>query len=59
VLHDLKLAELADRVVVLDAGRIVGDGQTANPLTSDLVTRVVGSGLAVAQLSGRTVGLPR
>ncbi|HSW96125.1 MAG TPA: ABC transporter ATP-binding protein [Patescibacteria group bacterium] len=59
VLHDLNLAALADRVVVLDAGRIVGDGAPATALTSDLVTRVFGSGLAVAQVSGRTVVLPR
>jgi len=59
VLHDLNLAALADRVAVLDAGRIVGDGPPATALTLDLVTRVFGSGLAVAQLSGRTVVLPR
>lgn len=59
VLHDLNLAALADRVVVLDAGRIVGDGAPATALTSELVGRVFGSGLAVAQLSGRTVVLPR
>jgi iron complex transport system ATP-binding protein len=59
VLHDLNLAALADRVVVLDAGRIVGDGAPATALTSDVVARVFGSGLAVAQVSGRTVVLPR
>ena len=59
VLHDLNLAALADRVVVLDGGRIVADGPPARALTSDLVARVFGSGLAVAQVSGRTVVLPR
>jgi len=59
VLHDLNLAALADRVVVLDAGRIVGDGAPATALTSAVVARVFGSGLAVAQVSGRTVVLPR
>ena len=59
VLHALNLAALADRVVVLDAGRIVGDGAPATALTSDVVARVFGSGLAVAQVSGRTVVLPR
>ena len=59
VLHDLNLAALADRVVVLDAGLIVGDGAPSTALTSDLVARVFGTGLAVAQVSGRTVVLPR
>jgi len=59
VLHDLNLAALADRVVVLDAGQIVGDGVPGTALTSNLVARVFGSGLAVAQVSGRTVVLPR
>ncbi len=58
VLHDLNLAALADRVVVLDAGRIVGDGAPAVALNGDVVTRVFGAGLAVAQVSGRTVILP-
>jgi iron complex transport system ATP-binding protein len=58
VLHDLNLAALADRVVVLDAGRIVADGPPAVALAADLVARVFGPGLAVAQVSGRTVVLP-
>ena len=58
VLHDLNLAALVDRVVVLDAGRIVIDGGPATSLATDVVTRVFGAGLAVAQVSGRTVVLP-
>jgi len=59
VLHDLNLAALADRVVVLDAGRVVADGEAAIALAADIVARVFGAGLAVAQVSGRTVVLPR
>ncbi|HEY8807536.1 MAG TPA: ABC transporter ATP-binding protein [Candidatus Limnocylindria bacterium] len=59
VLHDLNLAALADRVVVMDAGRIVSDGAPEAALDAALVSRVFGPGLAVAQVSGRTVILPR
>jgi iron complex transport system ATP-binding protein len=58
VLHDLNLAALADRVVVLDRGKIVGDGTPAAALAADLVSQVFGPGLTVAQVSGRTVVLP-
>lgn len=58
VLHDLNLATLADRVVVLDAGRVVADGPPATALAAAVVTRVFGPGLTIAQLSGRTVILP-
>lgn len=59
VLHDLNLATLAERVLVLDAGRIVADGAPAEALDADLVRRVFGDDLAVSQVSGRTVILPR
>ena len=58
VLHDLNLAALADRVVVLDAGRIVADGPPAVALSADVVSRVFGAGLASVQVGGRTVILP-
>jgi iron complex transport system ATP-binding protein len=58
VLHDLNLAALADRIVVLDGGRIVADGGPAVALAADVVARVFGPGLQVAQASGRTVILP-
>ena len=58
VLHDLNLAALADRIVVLDAGRIVADAAPEVALAADVVTRVFGAGLTVAHVSGRTVILP-
>lgn len=59
VLHDLNLAALAERVLVLDAGRIVADGPPAVALAPEVVARVFGDGLMVEQLAGRTVVLPR
>lgn len=59
VLHDLNLAALAERVVVLEAGRIVADAAPAIALSADIVARVFGPGLVVAQVSGRTVIVPR
>ena len=58
VLHDLNLAALADRVVVLDDGSVVADGPPATALAGDVVRRVFGDGLVVSQLGGRTVVLP-
>ena len=58
VLHDLNLATLADRVLVLAGGRVVADGAPATALQQEVVGRVFGPGLAVAQLSGRTVIVP-
>ena len=58
VLHDLNLAALADRVVVMDAGRIVADGVPSVALAADVVASIFGAGLLVAQVSGRTVILP-
>ena len=59
VLHDLNLAALAARVVVLDDGVVVADGPPATALAPDTVTRVFGEGLVVTQVGDRTVVLPR
>ena len=58
VLHDLNLATLADRVVVMAEGRVVADGAPATALEAGVVARVFGPQLAVAQVSGRTVIMP-
>ena len=59
VLHDLNLAALADRVVVMADGAVVADGPPVTALAPDVVSRVFGDGLAVMQVAGRTVVLPR
>ena len=58
VLHDLNLAALADRVIVMDAGAVVADGASSVALAADVVGRVFGTGLAVTHVGGRTVILP-
>lgn len=47
VVHDLNLAALADRVVVLEAGGVRGVGAPAGVLTGELVTAVFGPGWRV------------
>ncbi|MEP7002910.1 MAG: ABC transporter ATP-binding protein [Chloroflexota bacterium] len=59
VLHDLNLAALADRVIVLRDGSVHADGSPALALSAEVVGRVFGDGLAVTQVGGRTVVLPR
>ena len=59
VLHDLNLAALAGRVVVMADGSVVADGPPVTALAPDIVSRVFGDGLAVMQVAGRTVVLPR
>jgi len=50
VLHDLNLASaMAERIVIVDGGRIVADGPPAVVLTQDSVERVFGEGLLVLE----------
>ena len=58
VLHDLNLATLADRAIVLDRGRIVADGPPGIAFQADNLRQVFGAGLMVVQASDRTVILP-
>ena len=62
VLHDLALAAAyADRIVVLENGRIAADGPPASVLREDLLTRVYGYPVEVFAhpRSGATLVIPR
>lgn len=59
VLHDLNLAvQFAQRIVVMQAGRIVADGPARTTITADLVERVFRLKGAVSERDGFPVVLP-
>ena len=59
VLHDLNLASaLCDRMLVLDRGRIVGDGAPGAVVTAATIERVFGTGLEVGERAGVPFVLP-
>lgn len=58
VVHDLTLAALADRVVVLAAGRIVRDGSPLDVIDAELVREVFGPGWHVGVHAGRPLVHP-
>ena len=60
VLHDLNLAALCDRVVLLHNGRIAASGTPAHVLEPGILETAYGAGLERAVLpSGRVVVVPR
>jgi iron complex transport system ATP-binding protein len=59
VLHDLGLAaRYADRVVVLDAGRIVADGAPRSVLTSERLAATFGVSADLVEVRGAPVVVP-
>jgi iron complex transport system ATP-binding protein len=59
VLHDLNLASaLASRIVVLDDGVVIRDGDPRDVITTTLVREVFGPGLDVIAHDGRPFVLP-
>jgi iron complex transport system ATP-binding protein len=58
VVHDLNLAALADRVVVIAGGRVVRDGTPLVVLEPELVRDVFGEGWTVIRRDGRPVIVP-
>ncbi len=58
-MHDLTLAgQYADRLVLLDRGRIVAEGSAAEVLTQDNVSRFYGARVRIIDDGGRPVVLP-
>jgi iron complex transport system ATP-binding protein len=59
-MHDLTLAgQYADRMVMLDAGRIVADGPPGEVLTEALVEAHYGAEVDVVPVGGRVAVIPR
>jgi iron complex transport system ATP-binding protein len=58
-MHDLTLAgQYADRLLLLDAGRIVAEGPADQVLTADNIARHYGASVRVLHEAGRVVVLP-
>jgi iron complex transport system ATP-binding protein len=59
VLHDINLAAtLCDRIVALDAGRVVADGLPGSVITAATIETVFGPGLVVGERAGVPFVLP-
>ena len=59
-MHDLTLAgQYADRMVLLDAGRVVADGAPADVLTETLIATHYGATTDVVPAGGRVAVIPR
>ena len=59
-MHDLTLAaQYADRMVLLDGGRVVADGAPAEVLTAPLIARHYGAAIDVVPVGDRIAIVPR
>ena len=58
VLHDLSLALLADRIVVMDRGAVVGEGGRDDPALHATLVEVFGAAIRIVSIDGRWIALP-
>ncbi len=59
-MHDLSLAgQYADRLVLLDRGRVIGDGKPADVLTEELLTELYDATIQIVREDGHVYVLPR
>jgi iron complex transport system ATP-binding protein len=57
VLHDLSLALLADRLVVMDGGRIRAEGSCDDPMLHDALIGVFGGAIRIRRIDDRWVAV--
>jgi ABC-type cobalamin/Fe3+-siderophores transport system ATPase subunit len=58
VMHDLNLAALADRIVVVADGRVVRSGTPSSVIDEELLRRVFGAGWRITRHDGRPFVVP-
>ena len=58
VLHDLSLALLADRLVVMDRGRIVAEGARDKPALHAALVHVFDAAIRIVAFESRWVAVP-
>ncbi len=58
VLHDLSLALLADRLVVMDGGRITAEGSRDDPALHAALVNVFAGALRIVSLDSRWIAVP-
>jgi iron complex transport system ATP-binding protein len=58
VLHDLSLALQADRLLVMDQGRVAAEGRSDDPAVQQALVRVFQHAIRIERLQGRWVAVP-
>ena len=59
-MHDLTLAaQYAERMVLLDHGRVVSDGVPREVLTEETISRHYGASIDIVPVDGRVAVIPR
>ena len=59
-MHDLTLAaQYAERMVLLDHGRVVSDGVPHEVLTEETISRHYGASIDIVPVDGRVAVIPR
>ena len=59
VLHDLPLALQADRLVVLQQGRVCAEGPARSAAVQSALVQVFGGALSIEEIGGRLTAVPR